>query len=180
MKQVIVTERLFLRPWLESDAESLYEYAKDKDVGLPTGWLPHKSVTESRDIIKRILSIDGNYALCLNSDNKAIGCVGFKEPGTSLAKEGDLEIGFWIGKPFWGNGYVPEAVKALLEYAFKELGCPNVWCAYYEGNEKSRRCQEKCGFIYHHTEKDVPAPLIGGTVTKIYSLLSKEEWQQIS
>ena len=44
--EILETNRLILRPWLESDAESLYKYAKDPDIGLPAGWPPHKSVEE--------------------------------------------------------------------------------------------------------------------------------------
>ena len=63
-----------------------------------------------------------------------------------------MEIGYWVGRPFWGRGIAPEAVEALLAHCFTALGAERVWCAYFEGNEKSRRCQEKCGFRPHHTE----------------------------
>ena len=52
------TDRLFLRHWTESDAESLYEYAKDQDIGPIAGWPPHKSVDESLNIIRTNLSFD--------------------------------------------------------------------------------------------------------------------------
>lgn len=52
------TERLILRPWLESDAECLYEYAKDPAVGPAAGWPPHTSVENSREIIQNILAVD--------------------------------------------------------------------------------------------------------------------------
>jgi len=64
----------------------------------------------------------------------------------------EAEIGYWIGVPYWGNGYAPEAVRALLRRAFEELGMERVWCGYYDGNEQSRRVQEKCGFVYDHTD----------------------------
>jgi len=52
---ILHTERLLLRPWREADAESVYEYAKDPDVGPIAGWPPHKNVEESLDIIKNVL-----------------------------------------------------------------------------------------------------------------------------
>ena len=55
MKNFLKTKRLILRPWLEADAESLYNYAKDPDIGIPAGWPPHKSREESLDIIKNVL-----------------------------------------------------------------------------------------------------------------------------
>lgn len=170
------TERLLLRRFLESDAGSLYEYAKDPDIGPVTGWKPHTSLENSLEIIRNGLASDTNFAVCLKSDGIAIGSIGLNPPKTSFAGEKDLEIGFWIGKPFWGHGYIPEAVGELLRYAFEELGCEKMWYCYYLGNEKSRRCQEKCGFLYHHTEENVLIPLLGEYRTKIYSCLSKERW----
>ena len=49
------TERLILRPWIEDDAESLYEYARDPEVGPIAGWPPHKSIEESKDAIKNVV-----------------------------------------------------------------------------------------------------------------------------
>lgn len=49
-----ITERLILRPWKETDAESLFKYAKDPDVGPIAGWPTHKSIDESRDVIKNV------------------------------------------------------------------------------------------------------------------------------
>ena len=176
---IFYTERLILRPWAESDAESLYEYAKDPDIGPPTGWRVHTSVEDSLGIIKTVLSEPENYAICLKCDNRAIGSIGFHEPTQTAAKmtEKELEIGFWIGKPFWGNGYIPEAVRELLRYAFRDLGCSAVWCGYYDGNEKSKRAQEKCGFIYHHTEENKPNKLLGNTNTEHYNRITKEQWE---
>ena len=53
---ILTTERLVLRPWTEADAESLFEYAKDPDVGPIAGWSPHKSVEESLNVIKKVFS----------------------------------------------------------------------------------------------------------------------------
>ena len=69
---IIETERLILRPWQESDAEDLYTYAKDPEVGPPAGWPPHTSVENSRDIIKTALSRPETYAVCLKN-GKPIG-----------------------------------------------------------------------------------------------------------
>ncbi|MEE0897739.1 MAG: GNAT family N-acetyltransferase, partial [Acutalibacteraceae bacterium] len=61
----ILTERLILRPWKETDAESLYKYAKDPQVGPIAGWPVHTSVENSREIIKEVLSANETYAVCL-------------------------------------------------------------------------------------------------------------------
>ena len=121
---IIETERLILRPWEESDAESLYEYAKDPAVGPIAGWPIHTSVENSLDIIRNVLSAENTFAVCLKADNKAIGSLGLMSPAQTQTKISDteIEIGYWIGAPFWGKAYVPEAVRALQKYAFGKLG----------------------------------------------------------
>ena len=142
-------KRLLLRPWLETDAESLYEYAKNPEVGPIAGWPVHTSVDNSREIIRNVLAVPENYAICLKEDNKAIGNIGliFKDSTDMTDKDDECELGYWTGKPFWGNGYVPEAVNELLQHGFGNLGMTKIWCGYYDGYTKSKRVQEKCGFI---------------------------------
>ena len=172
------TERLILRPWEEDDAESLYEYAKDPAVGPIAGWPPHTSVENSREIIRDVLSADETYAVCLKQDNRAIGSIGLISPAQSHTALGadELEIGYWIGVPFWGRGLIPEATERLIRHAFEDLGYSALWCGYYEGNEKSKRCQEKTGFTFHHIERDVPCELMGDVRTEYFTRLTKDEW----
>lgn len=178
---VFETERLVLRPWEESDAESLYEYAKDPEVGPIAGWPVHTSVEESKNIIREVLSAEGTYAVCLKEDRKAIGSVGLIKPMQSHVKlgEDEIEIGYWIGVPFWGRGLIPEAVRRIQEYAFEELGYNAMWCGYYDGNIKSKRCQEKCGFRFHHTEENVRCVPMGDVRTEHFTRLLKEEWEKM-
>ena len=111
---MLKTARLVLRPWLEEDAQSLYEYAKDPLVGPPAGWPPHTSQENSLEIIRNVLSAPQTYAVCL--DGKAVGSVGLKLRGfTDMTDRADeCELGYWIGRPFWGQGLIPEAARALL------------------------------------------------------------------
>lgn len=176
---ILETERLILRPWEESDAESLYEYAKDDRVGPAAGWPVHTSVENSRLVIKAVLSDPETYAICLKEDNKAIGSIGLMIRGQSNLdlSENEGEIGYWIGVPFWGQGLVPEAVRELIRHAFEDLGMQILWCGYFDGNDKSKRVQEKCGFVYHHTNKDVNWKAMDVVLTEHVTRLTKQEWQ---
>ena len=93
MKQLIAktleTKRLILRRWNEDDAEDLYRYAGDPDVGPIAGWPAHKSVNESRDVIKNVLNGHTNMT----------------------DRDDECEMGFWLGKPFWGQGIMPAAQR---------------------------------------------------------------------
>ena len=176
---ILETKRLILRPWRESDAQSLYEYAKDPEIGPPAGWPPHTDVESSRIIIRNVLSVPETYAVCLK-DGKAIGSIGLKLKGNTDMTERDdeCELGYWIGKPFWGQGLIPEAAKELLRHAFEDLSMRAVWCGYYEGNEKSRRVQEKLDFIYQHTTDDLPVPLLNEVRKGHAQRLTRHQWEE--
>lgn len=92
-------------------------------------------------------------------------------------QDGDAEIGYWIGVPYWGQGLIPEAVQRLLKRCFVELDVKRVWCGHYDGNIKSRRVMEKCGFKYHHTEEGKTSPL-GDIRTEHFTLLTREDWKK--
>ena len=176
MRKQLETERLLLRPWEEGDAESLYEYAQDPAIGPIAGWPPHRSVQESLDVIKNVLNGPESYAVCLKDDCRAIGAIELKLKGhTDLTERDDeCELGYWLGKPFWGRGLMPEAARELLRHAFEDCGMKKVWCGYYDGNTKSARVQEKCGFVYQRTNKDVDVPLMHEKRTAHVSCLTKE------
>ena len=175
----IKTERLLLRPFSEADAADLYKYAKDPEVGPAAGWPPHGSVEESRNIIRLVLSDPESYAICKREAGRVIGAMALMPTGDSRLAEGEdaCELGYWIGKPFWGQGLVTEAAEALLRRAFTELGMQRVWCGYYEGNEKSKRVQEQLGFRHEKTLRDVDVPLLKEVRIEHVSLLSREAWR---
>lgn len=175
------TRRLVLRPWKESDAEELYEYAKDPRVGPIAGWPLHTSVEHSREVIRTVLAPTGNYACVLKQSGRVVGCAGLMVGKNSNFPIGDEEgeIGYWIGVPYWGQGLIPEAVQELIRYGFEDLGLKCIWCGYFDGNEKSRRVQEKCGFVYHHTNKDIPWELTCDIRTEHVSCLTKENWTKM-
>ena len=178
---ILQTNRLILRPWKEADAESLYEYAKDPLVGPAAGWPEHKSVEESLNVIKYVFNGPECYAVCRKEDGGVMGAAELKLYGKSelAGREDECELGYWIGRPFWGRGYIPEAARELIRRAFEDLGMRAVWCGYYEGNRKSGRVQEKCGFRYHHTDRNRAVPLLGETRISHASLLTKEDWRKI-
>ena len=175
----LYTERLVLRPWTEADAESLYEYARDPAVGPIAGWPVHTDVENSREIIRTVLSAEETYAVCLREDGVAIGSVGLVMGRASNLpiSEGEGEIGYWIGVPFWGRGLIPEACRELIRHGFEDLGLDRLWCGYFDGNEKSRRAQEKCGFVYQRTDKDIHWRLMDDIRTEHVTCLTREAWE---
>jgi RimJ/RimL family protein N-acetyltransferase len=177
---MLQTKRLALRPWTETDAESLYAYAKDPDIGPIAGWPAHTSEEESLDAIRNVLTGAECYAICKKDSDEAIGAIELKLNGhTDMTERDDeCELGYWIGKPFWGRGYIPEAATELIRHGFEDLGMTTIWCGYYDGNTQSKRVQEKLGFIYHHTCKEVPVPLMNETRIGHTNVMTKEQWSR--
>lgn len=120
-----------------------------------------------------------NYAICLKSDNKAIGSIYIKLNGqTDMTNQNDeCELGYWLGKPFWGKGLMPETAKKILQHAFENLDIKKIWCGYYDGNTRSKRVQEKIGFKYQYTTKEVDVPLMHEKRTGHVNCITKEEWE---
>lgn len=172
------TERLILRPWREEDAASLYEYARDPLVGPAAGWAPHTGVENSREIIRTVLSAPDTFAVTRKGDPDApIGSVGIF-PTECGAGKGESEIGYWLARPYWGQGLIPKAVRKLLRLCFLERGEQRVWCARFAGNEKSKRVIEKCGFSYVCTGEESLWP-DGSRHAGLYYAITKEEWEAL-
>lgn len=179
---MIKTQRLILRKWQISDAESLYNYAKDPDVGPIADWNAHKNIEESLEIIKNVLCAKECYAICEKQNNVAIGAIELKLNGFTdmTQKDNECELGFWLGKPFWGKGYMLEAAQAILKRAFTELSMQTVWGGYYEGNTKSKRVQEKIGFTFHHTCNNVAVPLLNEERIGHTNIMTKQMWEKLA
>ena len=188
---IITTPRLILRPWAESDAEALYRFARDPLVGPPAGWPPHTSVENSREIIRGVLSARETYAMVLRYDTTdsvsgevisagtPVGSVGIMFKGCGSyphMTNTEAEIGYWVALPLWGRGLVPEAVRAIQARCFTDLKLDGLWCGYYEGNEKSRRVQEKCGFV-PRCDMAIPPHPLNGAVREFFTYLSREAWE---
>lgn len=142
------TNRITLRPWQESDAEALFKYASDPEVGPRAGWPVHKSLEESLDVIRNIFTNDHTWAIELNETGEAIGCIGYYPSGESNIGigEDDAEIGYWVAKPYWNKGICTEALRLMIDYSFNVKGFHTLWCDYFVDNPASGRVMEKCGF----------------------------------
>lgn len=74
------------------------------------------------------------------------------------------------------QGLIPEAVRELLRHGFEDLKLNKIWCGYFEGNIKSKRVQEKCGFTYHHTNKDIEWKLMGDIRTEHVTCIDRGDY----
>lgn len=161
--KALETDRLILRPWRETDAEALFKYASDPDVGPRAGWPPHKSVEESLEIIRKVFSAEEMWAVELKETGEAIGCAGYLPASLSNLDIDDdqCEVGYWIAKPYWNNGYCTEALRAVVDYCFNVKAFTVLWGDYFPENPASGRVMEKCGFVDTGREMLCPTLEVG-------------------
>ncbi|MBO4785769.1 MAG: GNAT family N-acetyltransferase [Prevotella sp.] len=169
------TKRILLRPWQDSDAETLFKYASDPDVGPRAGWPPHKSVEESLEIIHTVFNKDTTtWAIvlketgqpmeqreqsdaCIDSaesrerktEGHVIGAMGY---GASCdcklpTRDGEPIVGYWVAKPYWNKGYCTEALQLMLDYIRNNTSLTSLLCGHFVDNPASGRVMEKCGFV---------------------------------
>lgn len=148
---VIETERLILRPFRQSDLQDFYEYASVEGVGEMAGWQHHETIEKSQEILDHFITEDKTFAIVFKKNRKVIGSLGVEKYGmeealTEFANYRGREIGYVLSKDYWGQGLMPEAVSAVVDYLFNDLDLDFLTCGYYDFNSQSKRVQEKCGF----------------------------------
>lgn len=175
---IIETERLILRPWREEDAPAMYKYASDPRIGPSAGWPVHESEQDSLEVIRRLQSQREVYAVVPKDVGEPVGSAGLSMNRRYRMGRRSAELGFWTGAPYWGRGYAAEAAMALIERGFTELALREIWCASYQGNLRSERVQEKCGFIRQGTVRDVRGVLPGTSHDENFSRLTVRQWKR--
>ena len=147
------TDRLTLRPWMESDLADFYAYARVDGVGQMAGWVPHNSIEESRNILNSF--IRGKKTFALEYAGKVIGSLGIEEYNEAnypeFAASRGREIGYVLSRDYWGHGLMPEAVKAVIDWLFQEQDLDFILVGHFDWNRQSARVIEKCGFEYIKT-----------------------------
>ena len=141
------TELLILRPWTMDDLEDFYEYASIEGLGQMAGWLPHKTIDESRTILDLFIRNKKVFAIELKETGKVIGSLGIEEPDPDPdEKLMGRELGFVLHKAYWANALAPEAVKVIKSWCFDTLGYDFLTCSHFDWNTRSKRVIEKTGF----------------------------------
>lgn len=169
------TKRLVLRPFAERDAADLYAYAKDPRVGPAAGWPPHTSVEQSLEIIHTVFAAPNVFALVDRESGRVIGSAGFVGRHRTELPGPDEELGYALSPDFWGRGLMTEAAWELIRWGFEELDLGTIWCNHYDGNARSRRVIEKCGFRYRFSREE-EAVLLGERRLNHFYAQTRADW----
>lgn len=156
------TERLILRKMHLSDAEAIYEYAKNPEVSRYTLWDSPKSVSDTRDFVRMVVSkseenVVNEWVIVWKESGAVIGTGGFVY--WDLQKR-ETEIGYAISQAFWNRGIVTEAMRAVCTFAFRELEVETIICHCHIENIGSERVMQKLGMRFKRIKqmqfKDLP------------------------
>lgn len=174
LNNYLETERLILRPVTVKDAEDVYEYGSDPET-VKYVFNIYKSLEEAQGRILDYFVKDplGKFGIELKSSHKLIGTIDFRLDTPDLK----AEIGYAIGRNYWGNGYVPEAATRLLQLGFEELGLKRINALHCSENLKSGRVMQKIGMqkegVLHNNSR-----LKGRTVDDVIYAITDEQWQK--
>lgn len=139
------TPRLVLRHWRESDYQDFLSFAADPSVMLSSGAKPARTPEEGETAFRRALWDSGCYAIVLKETGRPIGKIKFQKD-IRRYKVDSLSIGYELAREYWGNGYMTEALRALIVCAFERKNLEVLAISHFAGNDRSRRVIEKCGF----------------------------------
>jgi len=139
---VLETERLVLRAPRLEDAKVVATLANDRRIAENTARIPHPyGVADAERFFASVNRGDGEIAFLITRDGSVMGACGIA-PQERQAPE----LGIWLGVPFWGKGFATEALRAVIDHAFEDLGCEALQAGARVTNPASRRVLEKCGF----------------------------------
>lgn len=145
MERYIETERLIIKPLSQEDAPEVFEWASDKIVNRFLPYQPYKSVAQVRKWIASIEDEDYEFGFFLKDGGK---CIGSGSIGRN--QNGDYDLGYNFNRNYWGRGYATEAGKALIDWAYHQLGARSFASNHAIENVASGRVIEKCGFQFSH------------------------------
>jgi len=138
--------KYMIRDWCEEDAASIAKYANNKKIWINLrDAFPHPyTMVTAKAFLSNAMRMNPRLYFAIASDHEAIGSIGLM-PGNDVHRF-TAELGYWLAEPFWGKGIMTNAVRALSEYAFGELGLHRIFAEPYTTNAASARVLEKSGF----------------------------------
>lgn len=175
--KTLTTQRLTLSRWKIRDAASLYEYAKNPNVGPAAGWMPHPDKWYSLRLILQVLIPGGVYAIRPKETGRAIGTISFT-PDKYRPGMKSMELGYSMSEEYWGRGLMTEAVREMIRHGFEDLRLDVICVCTGPENSKSQNVIRKCGFTYEGTLRKA-FHVYDGTVRDVmcYSLMKDEYYE---
>lgn len=177
-KHILITDRLILRTVSPRDAEALTALADNYKVAVMLSRLPYPyKIEHARDFLTWVggkRADEGIFGLYLKPAEVFIGVCSYE-----LRGEEAPEIGYWLGEPYWGKGYMSEAMKAVVAHAFTVSGHAKLMSGCRLQNHASRRILEKSGFE-HAGHYDIDSLVLQAKLPGHRFCLTRERWEGLA
>jgi ribosomal-protein-alanine N-acetyltransferase len=149
------TERLRLRPFTFDDVAAVFALVSDPEVARFVRFEAHRDIAETRAFLELVQRHYGRgdpfaWAIERREDERLIGSCGFV---SQAGEKKSAEIGYWLGKPYWGKGYAAEAARALVRFGFEQMGLERVEAKCFLENRAGQRVIEKLGMKLEGTDR---------------------------
>jgi ribosomal-protein-alanine N-acetyltransferase len=171
------TERLRLRPFTLDDDAEVFALASDPEVARFVRFEAHRDLAETRaflELAQRHYHRGDPFAWAIvrREDDRLIGSCGFV---SEAPERKSAEIGYWLGKPYWGKGYAVEAARALVRFGFEDMGLERVEAKCFLENRAGQRVIEKLGMKFEGTDR---SEMIKGVYPelRLYGI-TRQEWE---
>lgn len=177
--QAIETERLLLRRARLDDAGAMFRnWASDPEVTTYLTWPAYRDEAGVRQYLEGMLagyqdSAYFDWLIELKERGEAIGSIGFVRYDEAVDA---LEVGYVIGRNWWGRGLAAEALRAVIDFGFRELGVNRIMAQHDALNPNSGRVMQKCGMSYEGTLRQAGRNNRGVVDLCVYGIL-RQEWQ---
>lgn len=173
---ILESDRLILRALRPRDADAIAHHVNDWDVVRYTAMIPFPYERQMAvDFIASQAALPRrgsfNLAITRKSDGQVMGCIGL----IRIAEADEAELGYWLGRGFWAQGYATEAVRLLIDFAFADLGLRRVLASAVPTNKASHRVLEKNGLIASGAD-EIAAPARGHPLQVILRRVDRENW----
>lgn len=175
--RILETDRLILRPFRAEDAQAMYDnWASDPEVTKFLSWPTYQYIDDAHSILKTWLngyekSDFYQWAIVLKELGQPIGSISVVNSDDRVDM---AEIGYCIGKTWWGHGIMPEAMQAVMKYLFEEVGMQRIEAGHDPENPASGAVIRKCGLKYEGTLRHRIRSNRGITDVVWYSMLKEE------
>ncbi|MBN9053040.1 GNAT family N-acetyltransferase [Shinella sp. PSBB067] len=172
---ILLSQRLVMRAPHEDDIDALAHLANNANIATMVARMPHPyTVADAADFVRRTRA--GAIGKCVYAITKAdngafLGCCGIEphEDGRTV------ELGYWLGEPFWNQGYATEAAHTLVDMVFRTRDIEQIDARCRVMNIPSRRVIQKCGFQFQATGM-VQSLAVGGMVPVEWYRLDRKTW----
>lgn len=161
IRPALKTERLVLRGLTQADAPAIAGLAADVGVAGQTANVPHPyTLADAERFVARAEACDPRVQPGFAVEHRDFGVIGTL--GFNPRKDGKTEVGYWLGRPFWGRGYATEALNAALVWAKDGWGKAALWAGHFADNPASGEVLIKAGFLYTGDVERHPSLARGG------------------